>query len=225
MVLYSRAKPIEDLNNFWYGLHLWLVVKWIWAISLFNNRNICCISFTVQYSPLSVLLLYAWFFVRIHLPLQSLSQTLISNMVILEPTYYTVIFKIKRDPSTGVTSYPILEIVSDEEMSRRVEPVLELLESLIKTSKFKIRLAQVKMELAILDEECLDYRANKNLKNEQNAHLSYLETLLDQLSNDHSCYKCVRNCLFSLEWKSNCKITWNKTHFIVRILPTIAFNV
>ena len=50
-------------------------------------------------------------------------------MVILEPMYCTVIFKLRRDPYTGVTSYPIVEIVGDEEMSRRAELVLELLES------------------------------------------------------------------------------------------------
>ena len=119
-------------------------------------------------------------------------------MVIFEPTYYTVFFKVKRDVLTGVISYPITEIVSDVEMGLRAAPVLELLESLISTSKFKIRLAEVKMELAVIDEECLYYRVNKKLKSQQVAHLSYLELLLDRLSNDHSCYKCVRNYLLSL---------------------------
>ena len=142
-------------------------------------------------------------------------------MVNLEPVYYTVIFKMKRDSSTGVISYPILEIVSDEEMSRHAYPVLQLLESLIVTSNFKIRLAQVKMELAILDEECLDYCANKNLKNEQIAHLSYLETLLDRLSKDHSCYKCIWNCLSSLEWNPIVMYFDIKTTLIARILLNI----
>ena len=122
-----------------------------------------------------------------------------TNMVILHPNTYTVVLKLRRDPHFGVVSCTNVDIISDEELERRAGLVLELLETMIKSSKYKIRMSGIKMELAILEKENFDYRVNKKIRKSELAHLSYLETLLGLLKNDPNYYQCVRKYLLSLE--------------------------
>ena len=142
--------------------------------------------------------LYACFFVKQTICLQSSLYNANWNIVISTSEKYTVVIKLKSDPHFGVITCSNVDLIDEAELAGRVHLVEELLEAMIQASKYQLRMLHIKMELAMIEGERTEYRANRRIWWSELTHLNYLENLLLLLNSNPGCYQSVRNYLLSL---------------------------
>ena len=84
-------------------------------------------------------------------------------MVISTSANYTVVIKLKSDPHFGVITCSNVDLIDEAELAGRVRLVEELLEAMIQASKYQLRMLHIKMELAMIEGERTEYRANRRI--------------------------------------------------------------